>query len=184
MITDMRELFREIEEGDIINDIDTVTISKTSTIYTDGATYALTGTNERYKRVKKVTRDGKIIYESHHGGDRAGSFIKPRKPKKIIVTEARIIRNIGLLKKISADRKCSVFINPSLRPNDKKVITYYEHEDRWSIYNDNIETLDLYSSTEDFIKKSLYFFKAMGVGHLYQEVFDIKQCLEIGVLEE
>ena len=75
----MRQMFREIEEGDIINGKDIVTGNSESLIYTDGNTYTFRGADDRYKRIKKVSREGIVIYESHHGGKRIGAF----KSKKV-----------------------------------------------------------------------------------------------------
>jgi len=75
----LKEVQDTIQVGDVINDVDTVTSKSLTLIYTKDRTYATVGGTRppyNYKRVKKVTRDGKDIYISEHGGSRAGSFGK------------------------------------------------------------------------------------------------------------
>ena len=73
MITSLAKLQREIEKGDIINGKDVVTYTTLSLIHTSNNIYTISGgirAGFAYKRIRKVVRDGEIIYECKHGGRR------------------------------------------------------------------------------------------------------------------
>ena len=175
MISNMIDLFKGIEKGDVINDKDTVTGSSVSLIYTDGPTYTIRGSDERYKRVKKVTRDGELIYKSRYGGNRRGPYDKkackyvyPGKPSK-----PKQIRCMIVLKRVCSNRLASLHIRLRKDSIAPKEVEYNPGTDAWKISNILGNGFNDYKSTKYFRRAEQYFLSAMVEGDLYQDGVDV-----------
>ena len=185
MYNSMEQYFINVAIGDIINDKDVVSGKSSSLIYTNGATYTLRGSNQGYQRVKKVTREGVVVYQSRHGGNRRGKFNRKtglfENTKEI---KPRQITDINMLKKISTNRLCSTFLRLRGRMRTSREIEYHPEVDTWKVHHGIDGTIDSFKSTKTFMEKEAFFFTAMEAGAVYQDDFDVRYCIENKILED